>query len=184
MWCSNGSASNWLNKHRPKVSICPHKQDYCDTCAKHNASIHAKRTTLNRIRQSGSASRSDQKELEDDIASLESELEDHRTKARLSHENNLELTKRCREKMSKIKELEQKADKERELEQLKGRFTLTLRVDYQMSKLIPNWGNTPQPGSTYLLVSHEEEKSNIYIFDERAGPKNRSYGVIPSALPP
>ena len=31
--CSNGSASNWLKKHRPKVAICPHKQDYCDSCA-------------------------------------------------------------------------------------------------------------------------------------------------------
>lgn len=30
---SNGSAFNWLHKHRPKVAICPQKQDYCDTCA-------------------------------------------------------------------------------------------------------------------------------------------------------
>ena len=30
--CSNGSAHNWLKKHRPKVAVCPHKQDYCDTC--------------------------------------------------------------------------------------------------------------------------------------------------------
>ena len=30
--CSNGSASNWLHQDRPKVAICPHKLDYCDTC--------------------------------------------------------------------------------------------------------------------------------------------------------
>ena len=32
--CSNGSSHNWLRKYRPKLSICPHKEDYCDTCAK------------------------------------------------------------------------------------------------------------------------------------------------------
>lgn len=35
--CSNGSATNWLHTHRPKVAICLHKQDYCDKCAKFNA---------------------------------------------------------------------------------------------------------------------------------------------------
>ena len=40
--CSNGSAHNWLHKERPKVAICPQKQDYCDTWAKHNVQIHAK----------------------------------------------------------------------------------------------------------------------------------------------
>ena len=45
--CSNGSATNWLYTHRPKVAICPHKQDYRDKCAKFNAEVHAKRTTLN-----------------------------------------------------------------------------------------------------------------------------------------
>ena len=45
--CSNGSASNWLQKHRPKVSICPHKLDYCDTCAKLKEKIRATQTTIN-----------------------------------------------------------------------------------------------------------------------------------------
>jgi len=54
--CLNGSACNWLQEHRPKVTICLHKQDYCDTCAKHDTDIHTQQTTLNRIRQSGSAS--------------------------------------------------------------------------------------------------------------------------------
>ena len=64
--CSNGSASNWLKKHRPKVAICPHKQDYCDSCAKFDNQVHAKRTTLNRIRQSGSADRDEQQQIEKD----------------------------------------------------------------------------------------------------------------------
>lgn len=31
---SNGSLHNWLRTHQPKVAICPHKEDYCDTCIK------------------------------------------------------------------------------------------------------------------------------------------------------
>ena len=31
--CSNGSCHNWLKKHRPKHSVYPHKEDYCDICA-------------------------------------------------------------------------------------------------------------------------------------------------------
>ena len=188
--CSNASASNWLHKQRPKVAICPHKQDYCDFCAKNNASIHAKRTTLNRIRQSGSASTEDQKKLEDDIAALERELEEHRTKARLSHEKYIEITKQCSEQLEKIKALEQtqQSDEEREeLARLKERFTLVISVDYQMSKLVPSWGYSPQPGSTYYLqklshdvfgiVNHAENKSTIYIFDERTGPKTTDHTV-------
>ncbi len=30
---SNGSSHNWLRTHRPKLSICPHQEDYCDTCS-------------------------------------------------------------------------------------------------------------------------------------------------------
>ena len=46
---SNGTASNWLKKYRPKVAICPHKLDYCDTCAKKNEEIHAKQTTISAL---------------------------------------------------------------------------------------------------------------------------------------
>ena len=43
--CSNGSSHNWLQKYRPKHAICPHQQDYCDTCTQHNSEIKAKQTT-------------------------------------------------------------------------------------------------------------------------------------------
>ena len=65
--CSNGSAFNWLHEHRPKLAICPHKQDFCDTCSKFNADIHSKRTTLNRLRQSGAVSVEQQQALESNI---------------------------------------------------------------------------------------------------------------------
>ena len=94
--CSNGSASDWLHTHRPKVAICPHKQDYCDTCSKLNAQVHSKRTTLNRIRQSGSASVEDQQDLEAEIKELACQHETHCKEAQLSHEDHIKLTSDAR----------------------------------------------------------------------------------------
>ena len=189
--CSNGSATNWLKIHRPKLAICPHKQDYCDKCAAYNASIHANQTTLNRIRQSGSASVEEQKKLEDEIEDLERSRNEHRTEAQLSHEDYVALTKRCKDEMVKIKTLEEKLDRseeeEDELGRLKSRYTLVISADYQMSKLVPTWGYSPQPGSTYYLqklshdllgiVNHSDDSSAVYIFDERSGPKNTDHTV-------
>ena len=66
-------------------------------------------------------------------------------------------------------------------------FTLTLSADYQQSKLIPSWGRTEQPGSTYYLqkvshdifgiIDHREEQGVVYLFDERIGPKNTDHTV-------
>ena len=47
--CSNGSSHNWLKAERPKVAICPHQEDYCDTCSKYKVEIHAEQTTTNRL---------------------------------------------------------------------------------------------------------------------------------------
>lgn len=50
-----------------------------------------------------------------------------------------------------------------------------------MSKLIPYWGDSPQPGSTYYLqkvfynvlaiVDHREKAGHVYIYSELIGPK-------------
>lgn len=76
---SNYSASTWLKKDRPKHSIYPHKLDFCDTCAKIIERQRACRTTLNRIRQSGSAEEQDQITIEAEIAELTKKLEIHKT---------------------------------------------------------------------------------------------------------
>ena len=72
-----------------------------------------------------------------------------------------------------------------ELSRLKHSFTLTLSVDYQMSRLVPHWGHSPQPGSTYYLqklsidlfglVDHRDETAHIYLFNETVGPENTDH---------
>lgn len=56
-----------------------------------------------------------------------------------------------------------------------------------MSKLVPYWGQSPQPASTYYLqklshdifgiVNHATNNSAVYLFDERVGPKNTDHTV-------
>ena len=36
---SNGSSHNWLKSYRPKEAVCPHQEDYCDTCFKNKINI-------------------------------------------------------------------------------------------------------------------------------------------------
>lgn len=74
-------------------------------------------------------------------------------------------------------------DQRRQLSAKKHTFTLVLSADYQMQKLVPYWGQSPQPGSTYYLqklnhdtlgiVNHLTGASHVYLFDERTGPKTQ-----------
>ena len=70
--------------------------------------------------------------------------------------------------MEEIKELEGKSDpseeEEEELTRLRDLFSVTISTDYQMSKLIPFWRMSPQPGSTYMYMVYYLQKLNNEIF--------------------
>ena len=78
-------------------------------------------------------------------------------------------------------------EEEAQLDGLKSRFNLVLSADFQMCKLIPYWGLSPQPGSTYYLqklnhdifgiVNQGSSSSTVYMFDERIGPKNTDHTI-------
>jgi len=188
---SNYSASVWLKKERPKYSVYPHKLDYCDTCAKKKELLRSKQTTLNRICQTGSADENQQKQIENEMSQISAELEVHCEQARKSHDYYKEVTDRCNKDWAAICELESKANKNQQenenLEKLRHNFTVVLSADYQMQKLVPYWGQSPQPGSTYYLqklshdifgiVDHRDNHSTIYIFDETVGPKNTDHTI-------
>jgi len=80
------------------------------------------------------------------------------------------------------------ANESDELAVLCNSFNLVILADYQMSKLVPNWGQSPQPGSTYYLqklshdifgiVNHATNKTTVYLLDERVGPKNTDHTIF------
>ena len=144
------------------------------------------------MRQSANA---EADEIEDDISALN--LECHRKVAQESHQYFVDVTKRCAKEWADINELECKSvltnDQEEQLAVLKHKFNVVnvvnvvLSADYQMSKLVPYWGLSPQPGSTYYLqklshdilgiVNHATDVSAVYLFNETAGPKNTDHTV-------
>ena len=73
------------------------------------------------------------------------------------------------------------------LETMKHKFTLALSADFQMQKLVPYWGQSPQPGSTYYfqklshdifcVCDHRISNCMLYVFDETVGPKNTDHTI-------
>lgn len=117
-------------------------------------------------------------------------LEDHRHKAAEAHKYYVDCTKLCAEEWKEIADLEGRSLLPEEYEHLiamKRKFSVVLSADYQMSKLVPYWGASSQPGSTYYLqklshdiygiVNHATNNSKVYLFDERIGPKNTDHTI-------
>lgn len=84
--CSNGSSHNWLKKYRPKHAVCPHQEDYCDTCTSRKEQINAKQTTINRLRQAGATTPEEIQQLEEEVKALGQSLENHREEAQAGHQ--------------------------------------------------------------------------------------------------
>ena len=115
---------------------------------------------------------------------MEQELKEHKETATKSREHCNTSKDKCKQQWREITQFSVKGvlcTEEREKQGiLQHCFTLTISANYQQSKLIPSWGKTEQPESTYYLqkvshdffgiVDHREEKSTVYLFDERIGP--------------
>jgi hypothetical protein len=189
--CGNTAAREWLRQHRPKVALHPSMTDYCDTCKHLKEQLSRNQAISNRMQQSGSASAVEMRATESTKADLEEELRKHKDTATKAREFYKASTDRCKQQWEKITQLTTKVVLSRsekdELESAKHCYTHTISADYQQSKLIPSWGRTEQPGSTYYLqkvshdilgiVDHSVEKSTVYIFDERIGPKNTDHTI-------
>lgn len=121
--------------------------------------VQEKQTTINRKLQSGN----EIKALEEDKWMLENELQAHRDVARQSLQYYSEMKKKCTQQWE-ISEIEAKPSK---TQALKHCFTLLLSTDFQMQKLLPYWGRSPQPGSTYYLQKLSYDL--LGIVDHRCG---------------
>ena len=128
-------------------------------------------------------------QLEDNKKAKNALLEDHLDQAKESLKYYREMREKCATQWKEILKLEQlpslSSVQRDELQHLKNTFTLVLSADYQMNKLLPYWGRSPQPGSTYYpqklsydnlgIVDHRDEKGHLYLFSELIGPKNTNH---------
>jgi hypothetical protein len=190
--CSAFAAREWLKYHRSKVALHPHKSDYCDTCKYRNEEVSRQQAILKRLSQSGSAQEEQLRDVEAKIEAAEEELRIHKEEASASRDYFNEMIKKCATQWKEIEELAKEQSPSQEtvtkLVVAKHTFTLVISADYQQSKLIPHWGRTEQPGSTYYLqkvpfdifglVDHRSKDLNyIWIFNETIGPKNTDHTI-------
>ena len=96
--------------------------------------LKSKQTTLNRIRQTGSADGQQQSQVESEIAQISSDLEIHREQARKSHDYYKDVTSHCIEDWEAICVLESKEyrneNENQALENLYHNFTAVISADY------------------------------------------------------
>lgn len=189
--CSAFAARQWLKELRPKLALHPHKSDYCDTCKYLKEEISRQSAVHKRLMQAGSAQEQGIRDVEAKLKESEEKLHTHKEEASAARDYYNEMTQLCSDKWSKIMELSsQESPSQETAEQLtvaQHTFTLVLSADYQQNKLIPYWGRSEQPGSTYYLqkvsydifglVDHRNDSKSIIIFDETVGPKNTDHTI-------
>ena len=137
--------------------------------------------------QSGSSSSTEIKAVENEKEQLQSSFDTHKEGTSDSHKCHNEAIKRCKDTWSKMVELENKsgAEDNNELQRLKASFILVICAEYQQSKLIPYWGNSPQPGVMYYsqkmsynvfgIVDCRDDQGYVYLMPETIGPKNTDH---------
>ena len=121
---------------------------------------------------------------------LQNDMEEHRKIARESLQYYRHFKERCNKQWCEIVELESSSsspERDQKLQQLQNTFTLLLNADYQMSKLTPYLGHSPQPSSTYYLqkvsydiyciVDYRDGSGHLYLMNETAGPKNTDHTI-------
>lgn len=113
--------------------------------------IQGHQQKINRLKQSGSAETTDIQEAETKKAELEHLLTEHRDVARESLKYYQEMKNKCARDWKEIQDLPNTEENHQHLMDLQHKFTLVLSADYQMSKLLPYWGSSPQPSSTYYM---------------------------------
>ena len=178
---SNGTVKKWLNAYRPKHAISPKKTDYCEMCVECREQKRRHETIAVRLQQEGNSSET---EILENLALAESYdllLEEHRMDAGFELEHYRRQTEQSLSLYRRIEELQKSKSKKgkTELRELKGQITFSLSLDWQQSKLTPNWGFSAQPSETYYfrklshnifgIVDHTLEKNAVYVLDERAG---------------
>ena len=156
-----------LQKLFPSVGICPHKEDYCDTCRSNEIKLKRSTYILRKIKESGNAKEEEVRQLEEEVA------------AKQARDFFNKMTERCKEDWkAPLRD-----------ESARHRFTLVLSADYQQAKLTPYWGQSPQPGSTYYLmkhsteifgiVDHRDDSGHTFLFQRTIRAKeHRSHSVI------
>ena len=190
--CGRTTAAKWLAKERPDTTISPLKLDYCNTCMELYTEIKRQQQIANRLRESGNAQQEDVAAHDTLAKSYRLLLAEHKEIAQASIDEYKEAREKSTQDYQRIAELQKNGcaneEEEEELMQKKANLNVCVHADYQQAKLIPHWGYTPQPGTTYYkqklsndifgVVVHNEPVRRLYTWHEgAAGAKTSDHTI-------
>ena len=75
-----------LQKLFPHVGICPHKEDYCDTCCSNEIQLKRSTYILHKIKESGNAKEEEVRQLEEQVVAVNHDKSQHLTDAKQGRE--------------------------------------------------------------------------------------------------
>ena len=140
-----------LKEHFPRVGLCLHKQDYCDTCKVLEMDLSQCQFIIHKITGSGNSCKEETLlPHKTELAMLIKTQQNHLSEMKLawkvwSHD--------ARSSGAGFPPVRVAASSNGHS------FTLVLSAGYQQAKLLPHWGRSAQPASTYYLTM---ESHNIF----------------------
>ena len=168
-----------LEEHFPRISICPHKEDYCDKCKVLGTDMSRCRFVIRKITESGNSS-SEKLQPHKELAALTKPQQEHLQDVKLAKDFYNKMVACYKEQWDRWSAAEGRTS-------TSHTFTLVLSADYQQAKLIPYWGKSPQLASTYYLtkeshdvfgiVDHRDDSRHVRLFSEVIGHKNTDHTV-------
>ena len=130
--CGPTAASEWLQQHRPKVALHPSMTDYCDSCKHLKEQLFRNQPVMNHSQQSGNATESDLRTLEEERGKLKEEITAHKEVATKSRQYHNLSKEKCKQQGREIVQLTNKTPKSRndraELVRKQYCFTLIITV--------------------------------------------------------
>ena len=130
-------------------------------------------------------------EVKQNLDAVIEERTRHRDNAAASYKHYTDLRENSRQSWSNIMQSLDRAVLTRQerldLQEKMNDFVLVVSADYQMSKLVPHWGNSDQPGESYYLrkykvdifgiVNESTKGEQCYLIGEECGNKNTDFTI-------
>jgi len=169
----HSTLEKWMATYFPTYGKSPPKSDYCDTCAEYDQEIKSARRTLGHYVNSGNGDQIKIQDAKNRIASYQALLSKHHDLAVEEQKEYKKAKQSCREKYKSMGENCSEA---------------VLDCDFQMVKLLPHWGKSPQPSKTYYyqklqhhifgIVDHRTQKNFVYVTENSIGGAKDSNHVL------
>jgi hypothetical protein len=146
--------ARWLARFFSKHALCPHKSDYCDTCAEFAVQLHSAIKTLQRYRAGGTNNPAAAAEVERGIQRLRDARAEHLKEAERERAIYRTLIADANTAWADIKDPTE----------ITSTMWSAAAIDYMQERPIPAFNLSPQPGCVYYLAKNSVHIAGVVLF--------------------